>query len=49
VEKAGCIAIYGDTDSIFAQRTEKCTEELWNRYIAPMLDDSKLGGFKLEM
>jgi DNA polymerase elongation subunit (family B) len=48
-EKAGYLPLYSDTDSIYAQKTDKSTPELFEKYIAPLLHDSKLGGFKLEM
>ncbi len=48
VEAAGYDPIYSDTDSIYAHKTERHTPELFEKHLAPLLHDSKLGAFKLE-
>lgn len=47
--KAGYKALYSDTDSIYCQITDKVTDELKEKYLNPILSDTRLGGFKLEM
>ena len=49
IEKAGYIPLYSDTDSIYAQKTDKATHELWNEHMGPLMNDNILGKFKLEM
>lgn len=48
-DKAGYEPIYSDTDSVYAHITERATPELFQKYIAPLLNDSRLGAMKLEM
>ena len=48
-DAAGYKPIYSDTDSIYAQVTDKVTKESFDQYVAPLLDDSRLGAMKLEM
>ena len=48
--KAGMIPIYSDTDSIYASLdSPSFTQDKFDLYIKPLLHDSKLGAFKLEM
>ena len=48
IEKAGWVPLYSDTDSIYAHVPENYSQELYDKHIRPLLDDSKLGAFKNE-
>lgn len=48
-DAAGLTPIYSDTDSVYAQITDKATPELHDKFIKPLLDETKLGAMKLEM
>lgn len=48
-EMAGYEILYSDTDSIYARPGPNATPELFEKYVRPLLDSTKLGGLKLEM